>query len=49
MISWNNSQWKEALSEPARIKPQLKKSAMQRAGLKKLIAQIDLALKYRPD
>jgi epoxyqueuosine reductase len=49
MISWNNSQWKEALSEPARIKPQLKKSAMQRAGLKKLIAQIELALKYRPD
>ena len=49
MISWNNLQWKEALSEPARIKPQLKKSAMQRAGLKKLIAQIDLALKYRPD
>lgn len=49
MISWNNSQWKEALSEPARIKPQLKKSAMQRAGLKKLIAQIELALKYRPE
>ena len=49
MISWNNSQWKEALAEPARIKPQLKKSAMQRAGLKKLIAQIDLALKYRPE
>lgn len=49
MMSWNNSQWKEALAEPARIKPQLKKSAMQRAGLKKLIAQIDLALKYRPD
>jgi len=49
MISWNNLQWKEALSEPARIKSQLKKSAMQRAGLKKLIAQIDLALKYRPD
>jgi epoxyqueuosine reductase len=49
MISWNNSQWKAALAEPARIKPQLKKSAMQRAGLKKLIAQIDLALKYRPD
>ena len=49
MISWNNSQWKEALAEPARIKPQLKKSAMQRAGLKKLIAQIELALKYRPD
>ncbi len=48
MISWNNSQWKEALTEPARIKSQLKKSAMQRAGLKKLIAQIDLALKYRP-
>ena len=49
MISWNNSQWKEALTEPARIKSQLKKSAMQRAGLKKLIAQIDLALKYRPE
>ncbi len=49
MISWNNSQWKEALTEPARIKHQLKKSAMQRAGLKKLIAQIDLALKYRPN
>jgi epoxyqueuosine reductase len=49
MTSWNNSQWKEALAEPARIKHQLKKSAMQRAGLKKLIAQIDLALKYRPD
>ena len=49
MISWNNSQWKEALAEPARIKPQLKKSAMQRAGLKKLIAQIDLALNYRPE
>ena len=49
MISWNNSQWKEALSEPARIKTQLKKSAMQRAGLKKLIAQIELALKYRPE
>jgi epoxyqueuosine reductase len=49
MISWNNSQWIEALSEPARIKPQLKKSAMQRAGLKKLIAQIELALKYRPE
>ena len=48
MISWNHSQWKEALTEPARIKSQLKKSAMQRAGLKKLIAQIDLALKYRP-
>ncbi|MCX6177154.1 MAG: tRNA epoxyqueuosine(34) reductase QueG [Bacteroidetes bacterium] len=49
MISWNHSQWNEALAEPARIKSQLKKSAMQRAGLKKLIAQIDLALKYRPD
>lgn len=49
MISWNNSQWKEALAEPARIKHQLKKSAMQRAGLKKLIAQIELALKYRPN
>ncbi|MDA0784472.1 MAG: tRNA epoxyqueuosine(34) reductase QueG [Bacteroidetes bacterium] len=49
MIGWNNSQWKEALTEPARIKSQLKKSAMQRAGLKKLIAQIDLALKYRPE
>ena len=49
MISWNNSQWTEALAEPARIKSQLKKSAMQRAGLKKLIAQIDLALKYRPE
>ena len=49
MISWNNSQWKEALTEPARIKSQLKKSAMQRAGLKKLIAQIDLALEYRPE
>ena len=49
MINWNHSQWKEALTEPARIKHQLKKSAMQRAGLKKLIAQIDLALKYRPN
>lgn len=49
MINWNHSQWNEALAEPARIKSQLKKSAMQRAGLKKLIAQIELALKYRPD
>ena len=49
MIGWDNVQWNEALAEPARIKSQLKKSAMQRAGLKKLIAQIDLALKYRPE
>jgi len=49
MISWDNSQWEQTLVEPARIKSQLKKSAMQRAGLKKLIAQIDLALKYRPE
>ena len=49
MINWNHSQWNEALAEPARIKSQLKKSAMQRAGLKKLITQIELALKYRPN
>ncbi len=49
MITWNALQWENALGEPARIKSQLKKSAMQRAGLKKLIAQIDLALKYRPE
>lgn len=49
MITWNALQWKNELGEPARIKSQLKKSAMQRAGLKKFIAQIDLALKYRPE
>lgn len=48
MTTWNALQWKNALGEPARIKSQFKKSAIQRAGLKKLIAQIDLALKYRP-
>jgi epoxyqueuosine reductase len=49
MITWDAQQWKNAVREPAQIKPQLKKSAMQRAGLKKLIAQIELALNYRPD
>ena len=49
MITWDAEQWKNVVREPAQIKPQLKKSAMQRAGLKKLIAQIELALNYRPD
>lgn len=47
MIRWDHSQWKEALTEPAQIKSQLKKSAMQRAGLKKLSVQIELAINYR--
>jgi epoxyqueuosine reductase len=44
MIHWSTSHWKEAVREPARIKPQLKNSPMQRAGLKKLVDQIQLAL-----
>ena len=44
MIHWSTSHWKEAVREPARIKTQLKNSPMQRAGLKKLVDQIQLAL-----
>jgi hypothetical protein len=48
MIHWSASDWKEAVREPARIKPQLKNSPMQRAGLKKLVDQIQLALNAQP-
>ena len=49
MIHWNAEAWKNALLEPARIKTQLKNSAMQRAGLKKLLPQITSALNPRKD
>ena len=44
MVGWSHREWEEAVREPARIKPQLKNSPMQRAGLPKLLAQITLAL-----
>ncbi len=47
-VHWDTEQWKEAVREPARIKPLLKKSPMQRAGLKKLVGQIELALNALP-
>lgn len=48
-IHWSTPQWEEVLREPARMKPFLKNSAMQRAGLKKLAAQITLALNLPKD
>lgn len=47
MIHWDPNQWQEALENPNRIKSQLKNSAMQRAGLKKIIPQIEKALKFK--
>jgi epoxyqueuosine reductase len=47
MMGWSHREWEEALREPARIKPQLKNSPMQRAGLNKLLAQIKLALHHQ--
>lgn len=44
MVGWSHREWEEAVREPARIKPQLKNSPMQRAGLPKLLSQITLAL-----
>ncbi|MFZ9431963.1 MAG: tRNA epoxyqueuosine(34) reductase QueG, partial [Bacteroidia bacterium] len=48
MVGWSHREWEEAVREPARIKPQLKNSPMQRAGLKKLVDQIQLALNAQP-
>lgn len=48
LVGWSHREWKEALREPARIKPQLKNSPMQRAGHPKLVAQINLALNSEP-
>ena len=48
MVGWSHREWEEAVREPARIKPQLKNSPMQRAGLKKLVDQIQLTLNAQP-
>jgi epoxyqueuosine reductase len=46
LIFWDAERWNQASEEPARIKNQLKKSAMQRAGHKKLLAQANTALDF---
>jgi epoxyqueuosine reductase len=46
LIFWDTERWNQASEEPARIKNQLKKSAMQRAGHKKLLAQANTALDF---
>ena len=46
LIFWDAERWNQASEEPARIKNQLKKSAMQRAGQKKLLAQANTALDF---
>lgn len=46
LIFWDAERWNQASEEPARIKNQLKKSAMQRAGHKKLPAQANTALDF---
>jgi epoxyqueuosine reductase len=46
LIFWDAERWNQASEEPARIKNQLKKSAMQRAGHKKLLAQAYTALDF---
>ena len=46
LIFWDAERWNQASEEPARIKNQLKKSAMQRAGHKKLLAQANAALDF---
>jgi epoxyqueuosine reductase len=47
MMGWSHREWEEALREPARIKPLLKNSPMQRAGLPKLLDQIKLSLHHQ--
>jgi hypothetical protein len=46
MIFWDAERWNQASEEPARIKNQLKKSAKQRAGHKKIITQANAALHF---
>lgn len=46
LIFWDAERWNQASEEPARIKNQLKKSAMQRAGHKKILAQANTALDF---
>ncbi|MEY4709389.1 MAG: tRNA epoxyqueuosine(34) reductase QueG [Bacteroidota bacterium] len=46
MIFWDAERWNQASDEPARIKNQLKKSAMQRAGHKKILSQANAALDF---
>jgi epoxyqueuosine reductase len=46
LIFWDAERWNQASEEPARIKNQLKKSAMQRAGHKKLLAHANTALDF---
>jgi epoxyqueuosine reductase len=46
LIFWDAERWNQASEEPARIKNQLKKSAMQRAGHKKILSQANAALDF---
>lgn len=46
LIFWDAELWNQASEEPTRLKNQLKKSAMQRAGHKKLLAQASAALDF---